>query len=125
MIRKDLSAAEVAYQDEADRFADFHSLRHTFITQGGKSGATMKEHQTLARHSRPGLTLGIHTHLTVSDERRAVGKLPQIVSLNAEANVAEVKLTGTDNRPVETVATPFVDTPVDTELTHTAFLGCS
>jgi hypothetical protein len=32
MLRIDLGAAGIPYQDESGRFADFHSLRHTFIT---------------------------------------------------------------------------------------------
>jgi integrase len=38
MLRVDLDAAGIAYRDDAGRVADFHSLRHTFITnltQGG------------------------------------------------------------------------------------------
>jgi len=33
MLRKDLQAAGIPYRDASDRVADFHTLRHTFITR--------------------------------------------------------------------------------------------
>jgi integrase len=38
MLRTDLEAAGIPYEDESG-FADFHCLRHTFISNVGKSGA--------------------------------------------------------------------------------------
>ncbi|MFO8013862.1 MAG: site-specific integrase, partial [Phycisphaerae bacterium] len=38
MIRKDLEAADIPYRDASDRVADFHALRHTFITRLARSG---------------------------------------------------------------------------------------
>jgi site-specific recombinase XerD len=38
---------------------DFHSLWHTFVSVLVKSGCNIKVAQTLARHSDPGLTLGV------------------------------------------------------------------
>jgi len=32
MIRRDLEAVGIAYQDEAGRYADFHGQRYSFIT---------------------------------------------------------------------------------------------
>jgi len=75
MLRKDLKAAKIPYQDEAGQVADFHALRHTFITNVVKSGATVKESQILARHSKAELTLGVYTHICISDERRALDKM--------------------------------------------------
>jgi len=51
MLRKDLESVGIPYQDEGGRYADFHAQRHTFISNVGRSGATVKETQTLARHS--------------------------------------------------------------------------
>ncbi len=78
MLRADLAAArkvwiDEAGEDEAERArreasdflqyanrqghkADFHSLRTVFISQVVAGGASMKEAQTLARHSTPVLT---------------------------------------------------------------------
>ena len=38
-------------------YADFHSLRHTFVSLLDQSGATLKEAMQLARHSDPRLTM--------------------------------------------------------------------
>ena len=32
MLQRDLKSAGVPYQDASGRYADFHALRHTFIT---------------------------------------------------------------------------------------------
>ncbi|EQD55917.1 integrase-recombinase protein, partial [mine drainage metagenome] len=39
------------YADAAGRYADFHALRHTYITRLVKSNASVKVCQELARHS--------------------------------------------------------------------------
>ncbi len=104
MLRVDLEAAEIDYEDEAGRFADFHSLRHSFISNVGKSGATVKEAQRLARHSTSALTLDVYTHIGLHDERRAVEKLPQLHNIDgkdAEKNQAVALKTGTDDKPVK------------------------
>src|SRR5262249_9131549 len=46
----------LAYRDAEGRYADFHSLRHGYITMIGKAGVSPKEHQDLARHSTYSLT---------------------------------------------------------------------
>ena len=42
------------YEDADGRIADFHALRHTYISGVVASGASVKTAQTLARHSDPG-----------------------------------------------------------------------
>ena len=37
MIRVDLSAADIDYEDASGRVADFHALRHTFIPAFAKA----------------------------------------------------------------------------------------
>ncbi len=78
MIRPDLSAAGIPYRDDAGRVADFHSLRVTFITTLVRSGASVKECQTLARHSNPALTLNTYTDLRLNDVRGVVDRLPRL-----------------------------------------------
>lgn len=55
MLRIDLEAAGIPYRIEAADgrllYADFHSLRHSFIALLDRSGATLKEVMQLARHS--------------------------------------------------------------------------
>lgn len=64
-LRIDLEAAGVPYVVEGDdgpMHADFHSLRHSFITMLDRAGATPAEAQKLARHSDVRLTLQRYTH---------------------------------------------------------------
>jgi integrase len=42
--------------------ADFHALRHTFITRLAMSGERIKVVQELARRSKAELTLGVYTN---------------------------------------------------------------
>jgi len=128
MLRRDLEVAGIDYEDESGRYADFHSLRHTFISNIGKSGATVKETQTLARHSTSALTLDVYSHIGLYDERRAVEKLPQLhssVGKDVEKKRAVAQWTGTDDRPVDaTQNSPEKLTPKLTPfLTPTAYSG--
>jgi len=127
ILKQDLETAGIAYQDESGRFADFHSLRHTFITNVVKSGATVKEAQCLARHSKPELTLGVYTHLSISDERRALDKMPQLIKPTNETNQNTMLKTGTDNRLVDAVqnATKELTPKLTPFLTPTAFPACN
>src|SRR5581483_5553721 len=56
MFRQDLQAAGVAYRDAAGHVADFHALRHTFISNLARGGVHPKVAQQLARHSTITLT---------------------------------------------------------------------
>ena len=58
--------------------ADFHALRHTFITNMMKSGVTPKTAQALARHSTIDLTMNVYTSLTVTDQAAALSRLPGV-----------------------------------------------
>lgn len=77
VLRVDLKAAGVAYVDEAGGVADFHALRHTFITNLARSGVHPKKAQILARHSTIDLTMNFYTHVTLSDAAEALDMLPQ------------------------------------------------
>jgi integrase len=52
-----------------DGIATFHSLRATFVTLVAEQGATVKELQSLARHSDPRLTMNVYAKSR--DEREA------------------------------------------------------
>ena len=52
MLRHDLAAAGIPYEDTAGRVFDFHALRHQFISNLAAAGVHPKEAQTLARHSK-------------------------------------------------------------------------
>ena len=83
----------LAYRDGANRVADFHALRHTYISRLVASGANIKVAQELARHSSPTLTLGRYAHVQLVDQTRALDALPSIDA--PRANVAALAATGT------------------------------
>jgi len=112
MMRKDLAAARKAWIEEAlggkqsdereksdylrpvdteNRVADFHSLRHGFITYLVTANVPPKIAQTLARHSTITLTMDRYTHLGVIDLVDALKRLP-VISTGSQISRA----TGTD-----------------------------
>ena len=92
MIKADLADAGIDYQDEAGRFADFHSLRHTTGSLLAASGAHPKVAQSILRHSDINLTLSRYSHVLQGQESEAIAKLPDL-SL-------PVSKTGTDDADV-------------------------
>jgi integrase len=92
LLRIDLDAAGVPYKvagPDGQLFADFHSLRHSFITLLARSGVAPKEAQRLARHGDIRLTLQRYTHLGLDDLTMAVGRLPAIVENPGATPAAE------------------------------------
>jgi len=87
------------YEDDAGRFADFHALRHTFITRLVKSNASVKVCQELARHSDPKLTLGVYSHVGLADTGAALDNLPGWEPPQSEPEAAVALRTGTDDLP--------------------------
>ena len=78
MLQRDLEAAGVPYVDENGLYADFHALRHTFITNMVRSGVSPKTAQSLARHCTIDLTMNVYTSLTVNDQAQALAALPSV-----------------------------------------------
>ena len=66
------------YRDETGRVADFHALRHTFITNLANSGTHPKVAQLLARHSTITLTMDRYTHSMWEQLGDALERLPDI-----------------------------------------------
>ena len=83
----------LAYIDDAGLVADFHALRHTYITNIGRGTASMKTHQELARHSEPGLTMRC-THPQIHDKMAALGALPSLAPEPTQRQ--QIRATGTD-----------------------------
>ena len=119
MMRKDLLAAKeqwvrevksadarrqrtdssfLAYRDAAGRVADFHALRHTYVSRLVKSGANVRVAQELARHSTPILTLGRYAHVEIIDQTKALAALPSIGT--PDGGREAVRATGTDDEAV-------------------------
>jgi len=59
--------------------ADFHSLRNTFITSLERADISLRMARTLARHSDIRLTLGVYTHVELSNQTTAIGALPGLL----------------------------------------------
>src|SRR5262249_13411612 len=97
----DLVAAGIPYAIDGPNgplFADFHSLRHTFITNLANGGVHPKTAQTLARHSTITLTMDRYSHTLVGEQVEALNLLPDLSQANREA----VRATGTiDAAPSE------------------------
>src|SRR5262249_41243280 len=80
--------------------ADFHSLRAYYVTALVRSGASIKEVHTLARHAKEETTLKHYAKVSAHDLHAAVGCLPvpTVGSRQPEALAA----TGTDPAPAAT-----------------------
>ncbi len=96
LIRRDLAAARAAwvaeaadlaertrregsdflsYENAKGEFADFHSLRHRFVTELVNAGVMPKDAKELARHSTITLTMDRYAHATLEGTAAALGKL--------------------------------------------------
>ncbi len=85
MLRQDFDTANIPYRDEAGRVADFHALRHTFITDLVRAGAHPKVAQTLARHSSITLTMDAYCHFEAKKQRGVVEALPDLTKEAAKS----------------------------------------
>ena len=61
-----------------EEFADFHALRHTYITNLARNGDPLVTAQKLARHSTLMLTAQRYTHIDLQDQKVAVDRLPSL-----------------------------------------------
>lgn len=99
MLRIDLDAASISYTVEGPDglvYADFHSLRHSFLTLGGRSGIDLRTLQELAGHSKPELTAR-YSHRRLYDLAGAVEKLPNLVpSKPTDTETVPRRMTGTE-----------------------------
>ena len=71
MMQADLEAAGIPYQDAEGRYADFHALRHSFISRAWDSGASADVVMSLARHQSLQMTMR-YTHVDRSAQVQAV-----------------------------------------------------
>jgi hypothetical protein len=78
MLRRDLAADGITYWVEgpdSPLFADFHALRHSYITALGRAGVDLRTAQELAGHSPPILTAR-YSHRWADDLHEGVERLP-------------------------------------------------
>ena len=101
MLRIDLQAAGIPYVIEGPDgplYADFHSLRHSYLTLGGRAGIDLRTLQELAGHSTPVLTAR-YSHRRLHDLAGAVEKLPSLLPAGAIAEPARCRGRGPTGRP--------------------------
>jgi integrase len=113
MLRKDLEAAGIPYEvagPDGPLFADFHAMRHSYLSLGGRAGIDLRTLQELAGHSDSKLTER-YTHVRLHDLAGAVEKLPSILPQDRPEGEA-LRATGTDaSTPADgPVCTGFVQT---------------
>ncbi len=115
VLRADLADAGIPYIDEAGRYADFHSLRHTTGSLLAASGVHPKVAQSIMRHSDINLTMSRYSHVLRGQESKAIEGLPDLSLPSKQRQRA--KATGTDGSGEWTPKwTP--------ELTLPAYSGC-
>src|SRR5687768_1758729 len=81
MLRGDLEAAGIPYavaRPDGPEYADFHSLRHSYLTLGGRSEIDLRTLQELAGHSKPELTAR-YSHRRLYDLAGVMGQFPNIL----------------------------------------------
>ncbi len=79
MLKVDLAAAGIPYEvqgPDGPLYADFHALRHTYVTLLERAGASVKTAQALGRHSDPRLTMNRYAHADQAALAAAVDRLP-------------------------------------------------
>jgi integrase len=76
LLRADLKAAGIPYQDDEGRVFDLHAIRGQFVTSLARAGVGLAQAQKLARHSTPALTANFYTHIGVAELAGEVGRLP-------------------------------------------------
>lgn len=105
-VRNDLASVGIASRDSAGRVADFHSLRHTFITNLTKAGVAPKVAMDLAHHASVDLTMNYYSHTVVADRADALGVLPDLT--DGSDKTQPMRLTGTyDGRGSERAFSDF------------------
>ncbi|MCI0464470.1 MAG: site-specific integrase [Gemmataceae bacterium] len=103
MLRGDLDAAGIPYAVEGPDgplYADFHALRHAYITALGQGGVDLRTAQELAGHSTPVLTAR-YSHRRLHDLAGAVEKLPAFLPTGEDEQKHALRATGTDGRVVD------------------------
>jgi len=101
MIKLDLERAGIPYPDGSGNVADFHCLRHTFISRLARSRVSPAVAKSLARHSTITLTIDRYTHTLIQDERRALDLLPRI---RTDPEAVPMQATGTTNETPKVAA---------------------
>jgi len=84
MLRADLEELNIPFVDAMGRYADFHSLRHTYGTELAKV-VMPAVHKELMRHKDIRTTMAYYTHLVEKDKAIGLAKLPSLAPAPAAA----------------------------------------
>ena len=87
MLRADLAAAGIPYRTE-DGYADFHCLRHSYVSMLAANGTPIKTAMELARHSDVNLTMAVYSHASLHDVAGAVERLPCLLDVTDDVTGA-------------------------------------
>jgi integrase len=85
MLKLDLQAAGIPYENDNGLVFDFHALRHFFVTN--LSHAPSRVAQALARHRSSAMT-DRYTHVRLHDERAAVHNMPDLTLPSSQGQKA-------------------------------------
>ena len=123
MLRADLAETNIPYVDDAGRYADFHSFRHTTGSWLAANGVHPKVAQSIMRHSDINLTMSRYTHTLTGKESEAVSKLPDLSLPSSQKQIA----TGTDNMSVDVAenASKKLTPKLTPKSTLMAYSGCN
>jgi integrase/recombinase XerC len=91
------------YVDGQGRFADFHSLRVSYISRVLDAGANLKEAMELARHSDPRLTMKTYARVGLVSLARVLDNMPGTERTNTP-QAQRARATGTDDTPISAPA---------------------
>lgn len=110
MLRGDLQSAGTPYVVESadgPQYADFHSLRRSYLTIGGQAGIDLRTLQVLAGHSTPVLTTR-YDHRDLAVLAAAVKRIPSFLQKRPEEVKGRLKATDSD---APTACTRLAQTP--------------
>jgi integrase len=78
LLRRDLVAAGIAYQDERKRYADFHALRGSLSSHASAAGVMPATAKELMRHGSIKMTMDTYVDPAMAQLRDAVDRLPDL-----------------------------------------------
>jgi len=100
IVRLDLEAAGIDYQDSAGRFRDFHALRHTCGSWLAACGVPLTTIKEIMRHGDLRVT-SRYAHSLLGQASKAIEGLPNLSMPKPESE--QLKATGTDGKPADAV----------------------
>ena len=98
MLKEDLAAAKIPYENDLGQVFDFHALRGQCASLLAACGATPKTVQAIMRHQDVNLSMNVYTHVLQGGEAKALEQLPDF-SVSAIASQQETVKTGTNDEP--------------------------